>query len=76
MTRPTPSTDTRPAPPAALLDAFERLGARVRFGREEEIYGQDDEAEMFYRVVRGVVRTSSLARRRWASTACTVNASS
>lgn len=60
MTRPTPSTDTRHARPAALLDAVERLGSRVRFGREEEIYGQDDEADMFYRVVRGVVRTSKL----------------
>ena len=61
MTRPTPSTDTRPAcPAAALLEAFERLGARVCFAREEEIYGQEDDAEMFYRVVRGVVRTSKL----------------
>ena len=61
MTRPHTSTDSplgRPA--AALLEAFERLGTRVCFAREEEIYGQEDDAEMFYRVVHGVVRTSKL----------------
>jgi CRP/FNR family nitrogen fixation transcriptional regulator len=54
----TDTSATRPTGP--LLEAFERLSARVRFGREEEIYGQDDDAEMFYRVVTGVVRTSKL----------------
>ena len=47
-------------PAAALLAAFDRLGARVRFRREEEIYGQDDDADRFYRVISGVVRTSRL----------------
>jgi CRP/FNR family nitrogen fixation transcriptional regulator len=45
---------------AALIEAFDRLGARVRFDREGEIYAQDDSAETFYRVIRGVVRTSKL----------------
>lgn len=61
MTRPNPLTDTHPArPTAALLDAFDRLSTRVCFAREEEIYGQEDGAEMFYRVLRGVVRTSKV----------------
>lgn len=61
MTRHRTSTDTRSAPPAAaLLEAFERLGTRICFAREEEIYGQEDDADMFYRVLRGVVRTSKL----------------
>jgi CRP/FNR family nitrogen fixation transcriptional regulator len=53
--------DPRPARPAtALTDAFERLGTRMSYGRDAEIYAQDDEAEMLYQVVRGVVRTSRL----------------
>jgi CRP/FNR family nitrogen fixation transcriptional regulator len=44
--------------PAALIDAFERLGARMTFARDVEIYAQDEPAEQFFRVVRGVVRTS------------------
>lgn len=42
----------------ALAAAFERLGTPVSFKRNEEIYGQDDEAERFYRLLKGVVRTS------------------
>src|SRR4051794_31163906 len=61
MTLAYPMTDARGAKPAQpLLDAFERLGSRAKFHREEEIYAQDDDAEMFYRVVSGVVRTSRL----------------
>ncbi|MFZ5718235.1 MAG: helix-turn-helix domain-containing protein [Pseudomonadota bacterium] len=61
MTLAYPLDDPRIAPPsAALTDAFDRLGVRMTFGRDEEIYAQDDEVEMFYRVVRGVVRTSRL----------------
>ncbi|MBW8816010.1 MAG: helix-turn-helix domain-containing protein [Caulobacterales bacterium] len=61
MTLAYPMSDPRTARPAtALSDAFERLGSRMSYGRDEEIYAQDDEAEMLYRVVRGVVRTSRL----------------
>jgi CRP/FNR family nitrogen fixation transcriptional regulator len=61
MTLAHPLSDARPTRPSgALVDAIERLGARMRFARESEIYAQDDETEMFYRVVRGVVRTSKL----------------
>lgn len=61
MTLAYPLDDPRTAPPpAALTDAFERLGVRITFARDEEVYAQDDEVEMFYRVVRGVIRTSRL----------------
>jgi CRP/FNR family nitrogen fixation transcriptional regulator len=45
-------------PAAALAAAFERLGTPMSFGKNEEVYGQDDEARRFYRVTRGVTRTS------------------
>jgi CRP/FNR family nitrogen fixation transcriptional regulator len=47
-------------PPAALLDAFDRLGTRMTFSRDAEIYAQDEPAEQFFRVIHGVVRTSRL----------------
>lgn len=56
----TVSTAEVPGPAGALAAAFDRLGARVRFRREEEIYAQDDDADRFYRVISGVVRTSRL----------------
>ena len=56
-----PLNDARTAqPPEALVEAFDRLGTRVRFGRDEEIYAQDDEADRLYRVISGAVRTSRL----------------
>lgn len=59
MTLAYPLTDARTSRPAsALTDAFERHGVHMTYARNEEIYAQDDEAELLYRVVRGVVRTS------------------
>ena len=61
MTLAYPMSDPRTARPAtALTQAFERHGGRQAFARDEEIYAQDQEAELLYRVVRGVVRTSRL----------------
>lgn len=61
MTLAYPLSDPRIAPPAApLTAAFERLGVRMVHDRNEEIYAQEDEAEMLYRIVKGVVRTSRL----------------
>jgi len=61
MTLAYPLSDRRIArPPATLVEAMDRLGTRVRLARDAEIYAQDDPAEMFHRVVRGVVRTSKL----------------
>lgn len=54
---PTPDLDTQTC---ALTAAFNRLGTRILVGRDEEVYAQDDEAERFYRVISGVVRTSRL----------------
>ena len=48
------------ARPAPLIDAFDRLGTRMTFSRDVEIYAQDEPAEQFFRVLRGVVRTSRL----------------
>lgn len=52
-------TDVRKArPAAALVDALQRLGVEMSYSRDEEIYGQDDKAELLFQVIRGVVRTS------------------
>ena len=61
MTLAYPLTDPRTArPTSALTEAFDRHGVRMTYARDEEIYAQDDEVEMLYRVVKGVVRTSRL----------------
>lgn len=61
MTQATELADTRnPRPAESLSEAFERLGTHRCLDRETEVYGQDDRADMFYRVLRGVVRTSRL----------------
>lgn len=36
------------------------VGVRMTFAAGEEIYGQDEEADMIYRVLRGAVRTTRL----------------
>ena len=45
---------------SALDQAFDRLGTRIIVARDEEVYAQDDEADRFYRVISGVIRTSRL----------------
>jgi len=61
MTLAYPLNDARLTPPAAALtEAFDRLGSRMIFARNAEIYAQDDEADRLYRVVSGAVRTSRL----------------
>jgi CRP/FNR family nitrogen fixation transcriptional regulator len=61
MTLAYPLSDPRGARPAATLaETFERLGARMHFARDEEIYAQDDDADLLFQVVSGVVRTSRL----------------
>ena len=54
------STPAIPPAPSALTHAFERLGSHISCANGTEIYAQDDEVEMLYRLVRGVVRTSRL----------------
>jgi CRP/FNR family transcriptional regulator, nitrogen fixation regulation protein len=53
---------TKPAarPPVsthALLGSIELLGAPMTFGRNEEIFGENEPAEYVYKVVSGTVRT-------------------
>ena len=39
------------------LDVMARTGVRLSYGKDEEIYGQDEPAEFVYQVVHGAVRT-------------------
>jgi CRP/FNR family nitrogen fixation transcriptional regulator len=45
---------------AAIDDMMNQMGVSIRFDREEEIYGQEEEADLIYRVIKGAVRTSRL----------------
>lgn len=61
MTLAYPLDDPRTArPAAALTEVMERLGARSRFSRDQEIYAQGEEVEHLYRLASGVVRTTRL----------------
>lgn len=61
MTLAYPLSDPRTArPSSALTDVIERLGVRMTYGREQEIYAQEDPVEFLYCVVSGVVRTTRL----------------
>lgn len=56
-----PSNDPRIAAPSrALADVLDRLGVRLAFAKDAEIYAQEDEVEFLYQVVDGVVRTMRL----------------
>ena len=47
-----------PARPTALPERpLGLMGAPMRFGRNEEVYGEDEPAEFLYQVVTGAVRT-------------------
>ncbi len=39
-------------------DLLDRMGVRMAFAKDEEVYGQDEDADLIYRVVSGAVRTS------------------
>jgi CRP/FNR family nitrogen fixation transcriptional regulator len=54
----TPSVADAVPATSALTASFERLGSRMTYAHETEVYAQDDEVEMLYRLVRGVVRTT------------------
>ena len=58
-------TAIAPTPPAAigsgaLSTAFQVNGASVHFARNTEVFGEAEEAEYFYQVVSGAVRTYKL----------------
>ena len=42
------------------LDILNRMGVRIAYAKDEEIYGQDEMADLVYRVIEGAVRTSRL----------------
>ena len=52
-------TAPEPFHPEAVADAWAGA-ARLTFRRGEEIYAQDEEADLVYRLIRGAVRTSHL----------------
>ena len=49
---------TRPAvAPHPLADSFDLMGAAMPFARNTEIYGENEPADYFYKVLSGTVRT-------------------
>ena len=50
-----------PAPQSTGVDdLMSQMGVSLKFNRAEEIYGQEEAADLIYRVVKGAVRTSRL----------------
>jgi CRP/FNR family nitrogen fixation transcriptional regulator len=45
-------------PHAEAAELMAQLGVRLTFAKDEEIYGQDEDADLIYRVISGAVRTS------------------
>jgi CRP/FNR family nitrogen fixation transcriptional regulator len=43
---------------AEAADLMAQMGVRMTFAKDEEIYGQDENADLIYRVISGSVRTS------------------
>jgi CRP/FNR family nitrogen fixation transcriptional regulator len=53
--------DTRSdAAPPAIAEVMNRLGLKMHFAKDEEIFAQDEDADMVHMVVSGVVRTTRL----------------
>ncbi|HEX2817486.1 MAG TPA: helix-turn-helix domain-containing protein [Phenylobacterium sp.] len=52
------SPDTAAAP--AIVELMDRMGLRMTFAKGEEIFGQDEDADMIHSLVSGVVRTTRL----------------
>jgi CRP/FNR family nitrogen fixation transcriptional regulator len=44
----------------SIADVMERVGVRMTFAKGEEIFGQDEDADLIYCVATGVVRTTRL----------------
>ena len=45
---------------SVLADALRLIGAVIGYGRNEEVYGEDEPAEFVYLVVSGAIRTYKL----------------
>ena len=52
------SLETAAAP--AIVDLMDRVGLKMTFAKGEEIFGQDEDADMIHSVVSGAVRTMRL----------------
>lgn len=48
------------AAPLAIAEVMQRLGLKMTFAKDEEIFGQDEEADLVHMVVSGAVRTTRL----------------
>ncbi|RAK50829.1 helix-turn-helix domain-containing protein [Phenylobacterium deserti] len=48
------------AAPSRVSELMERLGLRMTFAKDEELYAQDDDADLIYMVTSGAVRTTRL----------------
>jgi CRP-like cAMP-binding protein len=46
-----------PTPKQNLESPLDMMGSQMRFGRNAEIYGEDEPAEYLYKVISGAVRT-------------------
>jgi CRP-like cAMP-binding protein len=46
-----------PTPKQSLESPLDMMGSQMRFGRNTEIYGEDEPAEYLYKVISGAVRT-------------------
>ena len=51
------NTIPRPAPVRGGFGAMETMGSQMRFGPNEEIFGEGEPAEYMYKVTKGAVRT-------------------
>jgi CRP/FNR family nitrogen fixation transcriptional regulator len=52
------SPETAAAP--AIVELMDRVGLKMTFAKGEEIFGQDEDADMIHALVSGVVRTTRL----------------
>jgi len=52
-------TETHAAPPA-IAEVMQRLGLKMSFAKDEEIFAQDEDADLVHLVVSGAVRTTRL----------------
>jgi CRP/FNR family nitrogen fixation transcriptional regulator len=48
------------AAPLAIAEVMQRLGLKMTFAKDEEIFAQDEDADMAHMVVSGAVRTTRL----------------
>jgi len=48
------------AAPRAIAEVMQRLGLKMSFAKDEEIFSQDEDADLVHLVVSGVVRTTRL----------------